>query len=797
MRRFKYHLWVLLLFTILLIAVEFQADRFDSGELPRTSIVLDALAHFDVESVQEMMAVFTHIERSQQRLQALVEAFQQKQQHLSTMMNDEVSETDESILVSQQVSKDLARNLKNTEDSVAKQLAAIRMFIVTMPKLTQAQQAFPIMVARMTERYPKQVDLITMFANHLTQWQLFPDKVLRQQIMHQLPQLRAAGLDDLADLSRLIVSYRTRVVDAIDNAEHSGTTRNISLVRENFEQHYANEAHIHAVSKRILGVMVGILLLYLMLLLLGSHRKNLHLKRILDEKTVLQEDNRLLLAAMRRAPNGILVCNRDGKILYANERLAKMHGEDDSSALLGRYAAELRGGQPHDLFYQDIIACTDSGDSWHGDYTLETEEERVTIVSRTMSAIVLDGHSYLVGIDRDVTQERAQAAKLEAIQRLESLGVLAGGIAHDFNNILTAIRGNAMLAKKNSSEASATHLQRIEEGTQKAAGLCQQMLAYAGKGEFVVEALDLSDLVADVSQLIAVSIDKNIELRVQLTQELPPVKGDPAQLQQIVLNLITNANEAINGQSSWSSGVITITTSERNVDDAILSHAVGGAEIKAGTFVALEVTDNGCGIDDATKQRMFEPFFTTKFTGRGLGMSAILGIVQSHHGALLLESEPGEGTRFCLLLPPTDEAIPPKEDAINLQENSPLSGMVLIIDDEEVIREMAEEVLEEVGLRTLSAENGERGIELFRHHQSEIDAVLLDMTMPVMDGEACFKALRAIQDDLPVVVASGYAERDVIQAFGEGALAGFLQKPFDPERLQQTMQKIVIAGHRL
>ncbi len=787
----------MLLFSVALIAVDVQVGSFDSGEFSRISALIEAIQRLDVESEEEMMDLFTHTSHSPQRLRRLADSLARDQRQLAALLLDDIRERDENLFVSSKVAGNLEQNLKKVEASVAAQREAIRDFLANIDLLTQAQQALPVTVARMIRRHPEQARQIGVFANEMTRWQLFPDAQLERKLQRQMATLDAAGLPALHAAGSALLRYHRLVKQAMDRVEDSGIAENLALVRANFAQHYANEVHIHTISKHLLTLMVVALLLYLTLLLVSSRRKNLRLEQLLAEKAELEERNRLLLAAMHSAPNGVLVCNYDGQVLYANTRLAEMHGERDGEALIGHYAAELRGGERGDATYREIVEATERGEAWHGDYILDAKGSAPITVARTMSGIELDAHRYLVGIDRDVTSERAQAAKLEAIQRLESLGVLAGGIAHDFNNILTAIRGNAVLAKRHGGQEAQPYLRRIEEGIQRAADLCQQMLAYAGKGQFVVEPLDLSALVRDVSQLIAVSIAPGVQLRVDLADGLAPVKGDRAQLQQIVLNLITNANDAIAEQREATEGEIKVTTFEREVEAEVLSHAVCGTEAKPGRFVALEVEDNGCGMDAATQQRIFEPFFTTKFTGRGLGMSAILGIVQHHQGALLLESAPGKGSRFTLLLPPVDEPLPVREEErAPLAEECAVSGLVLIIDDEAVIREMAAEILEDAGLRTLTAEDGEQGVALFRQHQEEVDVVLLDMTMPVMDGEACFKALRAIRDDLPVVVASGYAEQDVVRAFGDGELAGFMQKPFDPERLQQLMQKIVITRRR-
>jgi len=794
--QFKHHLMLLSLFVLLLVGVVVVVDHFDSRELLRTSALIDNIAQLDTATKQKMGSIFIHDQGRWEPLQLLASALDASQKKMDVMVREEVGERLEWLFIDARNVVMLQENAQALQASIAIQMNAIADFSMNMPKLTRAQRAFFVQVTASAIQHPDLSQQIHLLASELVQWQLFPDDWLKQKVERQLGQMDAVVLGSLIGSAHAILDYREVVMDALNTAQNSGTPENLALLRKDFEAHYADEASFYAMSKQALEGMVALLLIYLSLLLVGVNQRNSRLKQALNEKKLLQERNRLLLAAMELAPNGILVCNHDGQVLYANRRLAKLHHEASSQALIGRYAAELRGGERHDAFYHEIITAIDDGRAWDGEYTLGADGEKPTIIARMMSGITLDGHGYLVGIDRDVTEEREQAAKLESAQRLESLGILAGGIAHDFNNILTAIRGNAMLAQRNCQPEEEIYLQRIQEGTARAADLCQQMLAYAGKEALVIEPLNLSTLVDDVSKLIAISIDTRIRVSIDLADTLPPIEGDHTQIQQIILNLITNANEAITGQSSWTDGAIAISTSLCEVDASALSDALCGSDLQAGVFVALDVTDNGCGMDAATIQHIFEPFFTTKFTGRGLGMSAIIGIVQSHHGALLLDSEPNKGSHFRLLLPPTDKPLVEPVTPATLEPSPTLSGTVLIVDDEAVIREMASEVLEEIGLHTIMAENGQEGVDLFRQHQSTIAVVLLDMTMPIMDGEHCFQALRAIREDIPVVVASGYAEQDVFQAFGENNLAGFLHKPFNIETLQQTMQKIVIASQR-
>ena len=368
--------------------------------------------------------------------------------------------------------------------------------------------------------------------------------------------------------------------------------------------------------------------------------------------------------------------------------------------------------------------------------------------------------------------------------------MLAGGIAHDFNNILTAIMGNAALAGMKIADTSPAKefLSRIELSTRRAADLCNQMLAYSGKGLFVVKAINLSGLVEEMARLMEVSIHKSVNLNYNLDNNLPSVEADAAQMQQVILNLITNANEAIDGKS----GTITFSSGVMHASRAYLNSTISGNSLPEGSYVFVEVSDTGSGMDEATIQKIFDPFFTTKFTGRGLGMSAVLGILRGHHGALRVYSEVGKGTTFKMLLPALENQphVSSNNETIELQHPL-MRGTILIVDDEDDIREVAAVILKEAGLDVLLAEDGLQAVEMYRQHRHEIKAVLLDMTMPKMDGAACFSELRSINPDVKVILSSGYNEQLATGRFVGKGLAGFIQKPYSPEQLIDAFHTIL------
>jgi PAS domain S-box-containing protein len=371
-------------------------------------------------------------------------------------------------------------------------------------------------------------------------------------------------------------------------------------------------------------------------------------------------------------------------------------------------------------------------------------------------------------------------------QKLESLGVLAGGIAHDFNNILLAIIGNADLAlMKISPESPATdNLRKIEQAAYRAAELSKQMLAYSGKGKFVVEQTDLNRVLEEMLHMLEVSISKKIALRLNLTRPLSPIEADITQIHQVIMNLIINASEA----TADDGGVITITTSCADCNTDYLNNIAPSEQLPEGTYVILEIADTGCGMDQDTIAKIFDPFFTTKFTGRGLGMAAVHGIIRGHKGAINVYSEPGKGSIFKVLLPASIS----KESAQPVIANESAwhgSGTVMLVDDEEDVRNVGREMLEALGFETVTANDGIDALEIFKRNQS-IKIVILDLTMPRMDGEQTFNELRKLNPGIKVIMSSGYNKQEVTQKFVGKRLAGFLQKPYRVSALREVLSSI-------
>jgi signal transduction histidine kinase/CheY-like chemotaxis protein len=406
-----------------------------------------------------------------------------------------------------------------------------------------------------------------------------------------------------------------------------------------------------------------------------------------------------------------------------------------------------------------------------------------------------DGTPIFLGMAWDIT-DRVEAAqrrreieeRMQQAQKLEGLGVMAGGIAHDFNNLLTPILGDTSLALLDLPPESPVRarLLKVQRAAHRAAALTHQMLAYAGEESLHIEVLNLSRLVQEIAQLLETAASREAILVYDLAAALPPVEGDAARISQIVMNLITNASEALDGE-----GRITLRTGVEELGAPELGRMILGADLAPGRYAYLEVADTGCGMDAETRARIFDPFFTTKFTGRGLGLAAVLGIVRAHQGAVDLESEPGRGTRFRVWFPAANRVVERREPPPRAPEPWRASGTLLVVDDEEGVRELARDALERAGFRVLCARDGREALELFERHADEIRLVLLDRTMPTTGGEETFEGIRALRPQARVILVSGYSRERASERFRGKGLDGFLEKPFLPATLLERVREVL------
>jgi two-component system cell cycle sensor histidine kinase/response regulator CckA len=426
-------------------------------------------------------------------------------------------------------------------------------------------------------------------------------------------------------------------------------------------------------------------------------------------------------------------------------------------------------------------------------------------VAVSTNTLALSGNKvHVLAVIYDLTrQKQAENERLELerraqhVQKIESLGAMAGGIAHDFNNILMVILGNIelVLAEAPKSSSLRSRLEEIEKSVFMAADLTRKILAYTGKTQFVITAVDISKLAKETSGSLAELLPAAIEIQTRLAPKLPAVKGDAAKICQVIANLVTNAAEAYAPDKG---GRITVSTGTLYCDADYLAHTVKdvtGYENPPpeGVYVFLEVADSAGGMDEKAARRVFDPFFTTKFQGRGLGMSTVLGIVRGLSGAIRLESAVGKGTTVRVLFPAASEDTPVcGQDAATFSAGGKHGDrMILLVDDESNIRTLARTMLERLGYRVLSAGNGQEAIRIYREKYRDIHCVLLDLSMPEMSGKEVFQKLRRLDPNVCVILSSGYTEEDVMAQFkGEGP-AGFIQKPYRLQTLRKKMKKIL------
>jgi PAS domain S-box-containing protein len=511
-------------------------------------------------------------------------------------------------------------------------------------------------------------------------------------------------------------------------------------------------------------------------------------------EAALRESEAKLRSIFRATPAGIgVVVHRVLKA--ANQRLCEMVG----------YAEDELVNQSARLLYPTDEAFAYVGREKYaqiaaaGVGTVETRWRRkdgtlldVLLSSAPMEPGNWDAEVIFTALDitdrtRAAEERKQLEEQMQHVQKLESLGVLAGGIAHDFNNLLMAILGNAdlaLLALPPDSPAR-QHLQEIERASRRAADLCRQMLAYSGKGRFVVERHDLSELVREMTHMLEVSVSKRATVEYRFASDLPAVEADATQLRQIVMNLMTNASEALGDQR----GTIAVTTGTRRFHRAFLRESLLGADLAEGDYVYLEVADTGCGMDAATRERIFDPFFTTKFAGRGLGLAAVLGIVRGHGGAIRVQSAPAQGSTFTVLLPAVPGVVRAETRRAGADADWQGAGTVLLVDDEEAVRTVGARMLEWSGFQVLSVADGDEALAVYRQHADAIVCVLLDLTMPGLSGEETFAELRRLRGDVRVVLSSGYDADEVAGRFEGQGPAGFIQKPYTMEALRAALRR--------
>lgn len=511
-----------------------------------------------------------------------------------------------------------------------------------------------------------------------------------------------------------------------------------------------------------------------------------------------------LHALLEHIPEGVTIADApDARI-----RLVSRYGESlvgrpresllDIPAALhpaawGLYRAD--GTTPADAAELPLVRAVERGETISDEEWIIKRPDGKSVPVLCNAAPIRDSDGRITGgllAWRDISQRKEIEEKLRETAKLESLGVLAGGIAHDFNNLLTGIMGNASLLRETIPEGTSTgyRVQNILNAAEAASKLTQQMLAYSGRSPFITESINLSYFVHQVMTLIQASIAKNIMLQLELADDLPPVEGDVAQLQQVIMNLLINGAEAIGPEG----GRLYVTTRSLELDQEYFRTLLASDQARPGLHVLFQVRDTGCGMDSSILSRIFDPFFTTKFTGRGLGLAAVLGIVRGHRGALDVTSTPGEGTTFRVFLPATNAAYPQPAERAEEQATVP-GGTVLVVDDEELVRELVCSILEQLGYTVLLASSGEEAVHLFSLVASEVRLVILDMTMPGMSGEETLRELKKTRRNVKVLLSSGFSEMEVMSRFGSIGLAGFLHKPYTVRDFVAKISAVLAADH--
>jgi PAS domain S-box-containing protein len=514
-----------------------------------------------------------------------------------------------------------------------------------------------------------------------------------------------------------------------------------------------------------------------------------------------QDSERRYRDLIELAPSGIAIV-QDGQFVYINRTGCRMIGIDTPERLIGTAVADLNHPEdlPASFARQEKIASTGEAVPLRHFRIRRFDGEYIDVES-CAGPCTHEGRPAMQLIARDVTDrkraeedQRRLETKMLHLQKLESLGVLAGGIAHDFNNLLTSILGFANLALDDLPTENPVRawVGEIENAALRAADLTRQMLAYSGKGKFVVEPIDLDRLVREMTQLLQTVISK--KARLQLDLQPAPLEGDATQVRQIVMNLITNASDALSGE-----GTIRVETGTRQVSSEQLQSPFLQDDLPAGQYAFVRVQDTGGGMSPETLARVFEPFFSTKFTGRGLGLAAVLGIVRGHRGTIHVESEEGVGTSFEVLFPVLEPALARPALGLTALAPTPLTrttlapaapapaqkervipprGTVLVIEDEENVRMLAKRLLTRAGFHVLVAADGLAGLALFEQQPARFGAVIVDWTMPRLDGIDVVHRLRALRADIPIVLMSGYSEHDISSRVAEANVNAFIQKPF-------------------
>jgi len=516
-------------------------------------------------------------------------------------------------------------------------------------------------------------------------------------------------------------------------------------------------------------------------------------RKRLEEAILESRDN--LNRILDQTPLAVTILDARGNLIDVNEAWLRLFGASGKEQVRGKLnvfgSQFIRGMGLADAFTAvfrgetvDVPAITVDPRSAAPELPLKGVERTVHV--RMFPVLERNGKLVnVVAMMEDVTDRRRLEEQLIQSQKMESIGLLAGGIAHDFNNILGGILGYASFVKAQlpKEDRMYPHLETIERSALRAAELTSQLLGFARGGKYVVGPLYINDLVQETAELLRGTIEKNIVVETDLDVSSPVIEADASQMQQVLMNLCVNARDAMPG-----GGGLKITTLRLDRPDAFLRSAPGGG---GGAFVRVDIADTGIGIDKAIRGRIFDPFFTTKEKGKGtgLGLATVYGIVKNHSGFINVESEMGEGTTFSVYIPAVDKAADRVQEAASTLEGG--RETILVVDDEETIRFLVRDVLEEIGYRVLSAGDGLQALELYAGKKAEIDLVILDMTMPGMGGRETFEKLKEINPRVRAILSTGYSEDERARQMLAMGVKAFVQKPYRVDDLASAVRRIL------
>ncbi len=564
--------------------------------------------------------------------------------------------------------------------------------------------------------------------------------------------------------------------------------------------------HQHSAMLHEHSIMAGLIVVFTLVMTLSarglqaSHIKNIALRH---ENSELINSLSSFRDAIEHTTDAIAVFSKEGQMEYANPAMIELSGYS---------RAELSKISWNDI-YTDIDQALEffkSGSStigqpWRGKLHLRSKQgDEITTMSSFSPVFSSSGDgrvSQCIVIQRDVSEEEIVRERMDRLQRSESLSVMAGGIAHDFNNLLTSIMGSAALIDMSAVRDTeiGRHCLQINQASQRAASLCEQMLAYAGQGKYQIKKLDMIELLKGMRGGLNAILHSKLEGRGKIVfmagDSLPAINADESQLRQLVTNLVINASEALECRER--DGLIRVKLYPAELTRESLGKMYMSDKTDEGCFVCLEVSDNGEGMDQSTLARVFDPFFSTRFLGRGLGMPAVLGIVYGHKGALEIESQAGKGSVVRTYFPCVDSQGSLFQQTIEGYASSIVDwsgmGTILVVDDDQALLKVASSMIERTGFRVLCASSGAEAVELFQQNPDQVTAALVDWSMPDMDGEEVVRALHQIKPDIKLLLSSGYSEEMVMQAVASGVPVDFIQKPYSFEQLKLKLREIIDA----